>query len=116
MVCARYEGIDHRFEQYMNDHYPKQFRKISLGKFITLGGEVPAMIITESIIRLIPGVIKEEASRKDESYNPEMKMNNLEYPQYTRPEIVEWYTVPEVLLSGHTKKIEEWKKNNTLSL
>jgi tRNA (guanine37-N1)-methyltransferase len=46
----------------------------------------------------------------------EKNMNNLEYPQYTRPEIVEWYKVPEILLSGHTKKIEEWKRNNTISL
>jgi tRNA (guanine37-N1)-methyltransferase len=88
-VCARYEGIDFRFEQYMIDNYPNHFVKISLGKFITLGGEVPAMTMTEAIVRLIPNVIKEENSRKDESYNMEKNMNNLEYPQYTRPEIVE---------------------------
>lgn len=116
LVCARYEGIDHRFELYMKEKYPKNFYKISLGKFITLGGEIPAMTITESIIRLIPGVIKEEASRKDESYNPDCNMKNLEYPQYTRPETVEWYKVPDVLLSWHLKKIEEWKKENTIDL
>lgn len=115
-VCARYEGIDYRFEQYMNDKYPKHFAKISLGKFITLGWEVPAMTMTEAIVRLIPKVIKEENSRKDESYSVEKNTNNLEYPQYTRPEIVQWYKVPEILLSGHTKKIDEWKKNNTKSL
>ncbi len=115
-VCARYEGIDSRFEQYMIDNYPKHFAKISLGKFITLGGEFPAMTMTEAIVRLIPNVIKEENSRKDESYSVEKNMNNLEYPQYTRPEIVQWYKVPEILLSGHTKKIEEWKWKNTISL
>jgi tRNA (guanine37-N1)-methyltransferase len=115
-VCARYEWIDYRFEQYMTDNYPKHFAKVSLGKFITLGGEVPAMTMTESIVRLIPKVIKEENSRKDESYSIEKDMNNLEYPQYTRPETVQWYKVPEILLSGHTKKIEEWKKDNTISL
>jgi len=115
-VCARYEGIDYRFEQYMIDQYPKHFAKISLGKFITLGGEVPAMTMTESIVRLIPNVIKEENSRKDESYSIEKNMNNLEYPQYTRPDVVEGYKVPEILLSGHTKKIEEWKTENTIPL
>lgn len=111
-VCARYEWIDYRFEQYMMKKYPNHFSKISLGKFITLGGEIPAMTMTEAIVRLIPNVIKEENSRKDESYTIEQNMNNLEYPQYTRPEIVEWYKVPEILLSGHTKKIEEWKTKN----
>lgn len=116
LVCARYEGVDYRFEQYMYDTYPKNFFKISLGKFITLGGETPAMILTESVIRLIPGVIKEENSWKDDSYNPDIDMNNLEYPQYTRPEIVEWYQVPDVLLSGHLKKIDERKTDNTTFL
>lgn len=111
-VCARYEGIDFRFDQYMIDSYPKHFAKISLWKFITLWWEVPAMTITESIIRLIPSVIKEEASWQDESYNIDMNMNNIEYPQYTRPETVEGYKVPEILLSGHTKKIDEWKWEN----
>lgn len=115
-VCARYEGIDYRFEQYMIDNYSKNFAKISIGKFITLGGEIPAMTMTEAIVRLIPNVIKEENSRKDESYSVEKNMNNLEYPQYTRPEVVQWYRVPEILLSGHTKKIEEWKWENTISL
>lgn len=115
-VCARYEGVDFRFEQYMNNKYPKHFTKISIGKFITLGGEIPAMTITESIVRIIPKVIKDENSRKDESYNVEKNMNNLEYPQYTRPELVEWYKVPEILVSGHTKKIEERKEKNTVIL
>lgn len=87
-VCTRYEGIDYRFEQYMKKKYPKQFQKISIGQYITLGGEIPAMVMIEAISRLIPGVIKEEASRQEESYSVKQEMNNLEYPQYTKPENV----------------------------
>lgn len=112
-VCARYEGIDYRFEEYMRDKYPKHFVKVSLGQFVTLGGEFPAMVMTEAVVRLIPGVIKEEASWQNESYSLEYDMTNIEHPQYTKPEEVYGYKVPEVLLSGHHKKIEEWKKENS---
>jgi tRNA (guanine37-N1)-methyltransferase len=112
-VCTRYEGIDYRFEQYMKKKYPKNFEKISIGQFVTLGGEVPAMVMIEAITRLIPGVIKEESSRQDESYNIKEHMNNLEYPQYTHPEAVMGMKVPKILLSGHHKKIEEWRKSKT---
>lgn len=112
-VCTRYEGIDYRFEQYMKKKYPKQFQKISLWQFITLGGEIPAMVIIEAITRLIPWVIKEEASRQDESYSIGQNMNNLEYPQYTKPEEVMWIKVPKILLSGHHKNINERRKKKT---
>lgn len=112
-VCTRYEGIDYRFEQYMKKKYKKQFHKVSIGQYITLGGEIPAMVMIEAITRLIPGVIKEEASRQDESYNIKENMNNLEYPQYTHPEEVIGMKVPKVLLSGHHKNIEEWRKSKT---
>ena len=108
-VCGRYEGIDYRFVDYMKKNYPDNFEMISMGKFVTLWWEVPAMLMTEAIVRLIPGVIKEELSWQDESYAVEKGMKNIEYPQYTRPENVRWMKVPEVLLSGHHKKIEEWK-------
>lgn len=88
-VCGRYEGIDYRFEAWAKQTFGEKFSKISLGTFVTLGGELPAMTMTEAIVRLIPGVIKEETSRKEESYSLEHAMENLEYPQYTRPEIVE---------------------------
>lgn len=87
-VCGRYEGIDYRFEQYMMEKYPQHFEKISLGQFVTLGGEMPSMVMMEAVARLIPGVIKEEESHVLESYDPDQGMNNLEYPQYTRPEEV----------------------------
>lgn len=112
-ICTRYEGIDYRFEQYMKKKYKQQFQKISLWQFITLGGEIPAMTMIEAITRLIPGVIKEEASRQDESYNIQKNMNNLEYPQYTKPEEVLWMKVPKILLSGHHKNINERREKKT---
>jgi len=115
-VCWRYEGIDYRFEQYLTKKYKKNFSKISIWQFITLGWELPAMTMIESIVRLIPWVIQKPASRQDESYSIENKMKNLEYPQYTRPEKVYNMQVPEILLSGYSKKIEERKKKNSKHL
>jgi tRNA (guanine37-N1)-methyltransferase len=125
-ICGRYEGIDHRVKMRCQNEFGEDFWfsqnqksgettfcEISLGQFVTLWWEVPAMTMIEAITRLIPWVIKEEQSRQDESYRPEHAMNNIEYPQYTRPEIVEGMIVPEVLLSGHHKKIEAWKKEMT---
>lgn len=112
-VCTRYEGIDYRFEQYMKKKYKKQFHKISIGQYITLGGEIPAMVMIEAITRLIPWVIKEEASRQEESYSVKENMKNLEYPQYTHPEEVMGMKVPKILLSGHHANIEKWKKEKT---
>ncbi len=115
-VCTRYEGIDYRFEQYMKKKYKKHFQKISLWQFITLGGEIPAMTMIEAISRLIPWVIKEEGSRQDESYNITKNMNNLEYPQYTKPEVVLWMKVPKILLSGHHKNINERREKKTIKI
>lgn len=129
-ICTRYEGIDYRFEQYMQKKYKKHFQKISLGHFITLGGETPAMVMIEAITRLIPWVIKEEVSWQDESYSMKHNMNNLEYPQYTKPEKVYGMEVPKILLSGNhgeikkrretktkflSKKIAPWKKTSKKS-
>lgn len=115
-VCWRYEWIDYRFEQYMTKKYKKQFEKISLGQFVTLWWEAPAMTMVEAIVRLVPWVIKEESSRQDESYSLEYDMKNIEYPQYTRPEEVLWLKVPEILLGGHHAKIKEWRKKNSTNL
>lgn len=112
-VCGRYEGIDYRFEQYMKKKYKSNFQKISIWQFITMGGEVPAMTMIEWITRLIPGVIKEDESWRNESYSLETKMQNLEHPQYTRPEEVEWIKVPKILLSWHHKNISERKNKNS---
>ncbi len=111
-VCGRYEGIDHRVELWCQQQFGQHFYKISLGKFVTLGGEIPAMLMIETISRLIPWVIKEEVRRQDESYRPELGGENIEYPQYTRPELVEGMPVPEVLLSGHHAQIDSWRRQN----
>jgi len=111
-VCGRYEWIDYRFEQYFSTKYPDNFSKISMWKFITLWWELPSMTMVESVVRIIPWVIKEENSRQDESYQISQNMENLEYPQYTRPQEVEWFKVPEVLMNWNHKEIENRKKEN----
>ena len=115
-VCTRYEGIDYRFQQYMKKRYPKQFQKISIGQYITLGGEIPAMVMIEAITRLIPWVIKEEASRQDESYSVAQNMNNLEYPQYTKPEEVLGMKIPKILISGHHANIKARREKKTTKI
>ncbi len=112
-VSGRYEWIDYRFEQYMQTKYSDNFVKLSLWQFVTLWWEMPSMVVTEAITRLIPWVIKEEASHMIESYDPHQSMQNIEYPQYTRPEDIAWMKVPDVLLSGHHAEIEKWRRNNT---
>ena len=71
LICGRYEGIDHRVEMRCQQEFGDDFAKISLGQFVTLGGETPAMLMIEAMSRLVPGVIKEAASWQDESYRPE---------------------------------------------
>ena len=102
-VCGRYEGIDARVEKYVD-------LKISLGEFVLMGGEVAALTITETVSRLLPGVIGNEESLTDESYSKKFR---LEYPQYTRPEVFEKHKVPKVLLGGNHQKIEEWREKHT---
>lgn len=115
-VSGRYEWIDYRREQYMKKKYKKHFIKLSLGTFITLWGETPSMVVTEAIVRLIPGVIKEAESYQRESYSVDEWMNNLEYPQYTRPEELLGMKVPKVLLSGNHANIEIWRQKNMKKL
>lgn len=103
LICGHYEGVDHRIAENLVDEV------VSIGDYVLTGGEIPAMVITDAVIRLIPGVIKEE-SLKEESHS---KVNVLEYPQYTRPEEYKGWKVPKVLLSGNHQQIEEWKKSNS---
>ena len=112
-VCWRYEWIDYRRELYMQKKYPQQFKKISLWQFILLWWEVATMTMIESIARLIPWVIKESESRQNESYNLKYNLQNLEEPNYTRPETVKWYTVPEVLLKWNNEEIKNRRKDNS---
>ncbi len=103
IICGRFEGIDERvIEAY-------QIEEISIGDYILTGGEQAAQIMLDSIIRLLPGVLGNEESLNDESFEDCL----LEYPQYTRP--IEWEgrSVPEVLLSGHHQKIADWRKSQS---
>lgn len=100
IVCGHYEGVDQRFiEKYVNE-------EVSIGDYVLTGGEIPAMVIADSVIRLIPGVLKKKEATENESFST----NLLEHPQYTRPDIWKNKLVPPVLLSGNHKKIEEWRK------
>jgi tRNA (guanine37-N1)-methyltransferase len=100
LICGRYEGVDERIMEFIDD-------EISIGDYVLTGGEIPSMVIIDSVTRLIPGVLEKEEATKLESFsNPTI----LEEPKYTRPEVYENHTVPEVLLSGDHKKITEWKE------
>ena len=105
LLCGHYEGIDQRVIDYFN------IKELSIGDYVLTGGEIPAMVVADSIIRLIPGVIREE-STMEESFSE----NLLEYNQYTRPAEFMGMKVPEVLLSGHHKNIEEWRKTQSLEI
>lgn len=101
MICGRYEGIDNRVAEHLADE------EISIGNYVLTGGEIPAMILADGITRLLPGVLGNLESPKDESF---AKEKELEYPQYTKPEKFKSWKVPEVLLSGHHGKIKEWRE------
>jgi len=103
-LCGHYEGIDERVLETEVDDY------ISLGDFVLTGGELPALCIMDAVSRLIPGVLNNDDSAGDESFEG----NTLEYPQYTRPEEFMGKRVPEVLLSGHHANIERWRREQSL--
>ena len=105
LLCGHYEGIDQRVIDYFN------IEELSIGDYVLTGGELPAMVISDSIIRLIPGVIKAE-STQEESFST----NLLEYNQYTRPADFRGMKVPEILLSGHHKKIDEFRQQQSLEI
>ena len=102
-ICGHYEGIDERVYKYID-------MEISLGDFVLTGGEMAAIPVIDSVLRLIPGVLGKEESFMDESYSDGL----LEYPQYTRPEEFEGDTVPKVLLSGHHENIRKWRRKQSL--
>lgn len=103
LLCGHYEGIDQRVIDKIVDE------EISVGDYVLTGGEIPAMILIDSVSRYIQGVLKED-STKEESFSNGL----LEYPQYTRPEIFEGEKVPEVLLTGHHQNIENWRKYQSI--
>ncbi|HHY97066.1 tRNA (guanosine(37)-N1)-methyltransferase TrmD [Acholeplasma equifetale] len=97
LICGHYEGIDERVHHFIDE-------EISIGDYVLTGGEIPAMIIADSITRLLPGVIN-EASYIEDTHQQGL----LKYPQYTKPMEYEGYRVPEVLLSGHHENIRKWR-------
>ena len=105
LLCGHYEGIDQRVLDKIVDE------EISIGDYVLTGGEIPAMVLIDSVCRYIPQVISKE-SIKEESFSEGM----LEYPQYTRPEIFEGQKVPEVLISGHHENINKWRKQEALRI
>lgn len=102
LVCGRYEGFDERIYKLADE-------KISVGDYVLAGGELPALTITEAVARLLPGVLGNKESLKEETYARALK-GFCEYPQYTRPENFRGLKVPQVLLSGDHKKIAAWRE------
>jgi tRNA (guanine37-N1)-methyltransferase len=100
LICGHYEGFDERIREHLVDE------EISIGDYVLTGGEIPAMVVVDAMVRLIPGVVGKKESLKEESFSQGL----LEYPQYTRPADYKEWKVPEVLLSGDHEKIKKWRK------
>ena len=106
LLCGRYEGFDERIlEHFAGD-------QISIGRYVVAGGELPAMVVSDAVLRKLPGVLGKDESALEESFS-EVLEGGIEYPHYTRP--AEWrgWTVPEVLLSGHHERIREWRQEQS---
>jgi len=106
LICGRYEGVDERIKGLVVD------LEISIGDFILTGGEIPAMVLIDGIIRLLKGVVGKEESLKNESFENDL----LDYPQYTRPELYKGLKVPGVLLSGNHSKIKKWRDEKSVEI
>jgi tRNA (guanine37-N1)-methyltransferase len=104
LLCGRYEGFDERIRLGLRP------REISVGDFICNGGEVPAMVVIDTVVRYVPGVLGDADSVKEESHSAP---GRLEYPQYTRPRVFREMAVPEVLLSGNHQAIARWRRDQS---
>ena len=104
LICGHYEGIDERVRQYLVDE------EISIGDYVLTGGELPAMVLVDCMVRLIPGVLGDKNSLNFESFAG----NLLEYPHYTRPANYRRMKAPAILLSGNHKKIAQWRQNQAI--
>jgi tRNA (guanine37-N1)-methyltransferase len=113
LICGHYEGVDQRVKEHLVDE------AISIGDYVLTGGEIPAMVLVDATVRLIPGVLKKSEAVSDESFQPSTSRNKglvLEYPQYTRPPEFLGWKVPEILLSGNHKEIEKWKRKKAAEI
>jgi tRNA (guanine37-N1)-methyltransferase len=109
LVCGRYEGIDQRFiDRYVD-------REVSLGDFVLSGGELGAMVLIDSVVRLLPGVLHDAESAEQDSFNPALT-GLLDSPHYTRPEVWRGQETPDVLMSGHHARIAVWRRGASLAL
>lgn len=106
LLAGHYEGLDHRIHDHLVDEV------ISIGEFVLTGGELPAMIVVDSLVRLLPGVVGNPQSLSEESHS---QPGQIEYPQYTAPAEYKGWSVPEVLTSGHHQKIKDWREQSTTS-
>lgn len=104
LICGRYEGVDERVRQHLATD------EISIGDYVLGGGELAAMVVTEAMVRLLPGVLGSEESALDDSHAAGL----LEYPQYTRPSVYRDWVVPEILLSGDHGQIEKWRREQAI--
>jgi tRNA (guanine37-N1)-methyltransferase len=104
LICGHYEGVDERISEHLIDE------EISIGDYILSGGEIAAMVVVDSITRLLPGVVGSEASIEEESHVEGL----LEYPHYTRPAVFRDWSVPEVLTSGNHSRIARWRRQQSL--
>lgn len=103
IICPRYEGYDERITKWVDESY-------CIGGYVLTGGELPAMVIIDSVVRLLPGVLGGETSAEIESFQADDQ--TVEFPQYTRPEEFNGLKVPDVLLSGHHAEIDAWREKN----
>lgn len=111
-ACGRYEGIDQRVLDHLRDSY--DLVETSLGDYVLNGGEVAALAITEAVVRLLPGVVGNPASLREESHSPDND-SLLEYPNYTKPPVWRGREVPEILLSGNHARIAGWRREQALA-
>jgi tRNA (guanine37-N1)-methyltransferase len=102
LVCGRYEGIDERVRELVD-------REVSIGDYVVTGGELPALVLVDAVVRLVPGAIA-QASHEDDSFASGL----LEYPQYTRPESFRGHDVPPILLSGNHAEVDRWRRREAL--
>jgi tRNA (guanine37-N1)-methyltransferase len=103
IICPRYEGYDERVTHWVDEQF-------CIGNYVLTGGELPAMVITDSVVRLLPDVLGGETSVAQESFQDDDK--TIEFPQYTRPVEFRGFSVPDVLLSGHHAEIQKWREDN----
>ncbi len=111
LICGHYEGVDERIKEFIDE-------EISIGDFVLTGGELPAMVMVDSIVRLIPGVLEKPEAVQFESFShlTSYPHSQLEYPQYTHPEEFRNLKVPSVLLSGNHAEIEKWRSEKALEI